>query len=94
MIIPSGASIYIKIYCTRFEKKLANLKAAYHRDKHKAEANVHIVADNWSKKMEKLQHASVQKKSEGFQDSLKTVSGCKISGVIPFCSEDGQMLSN
>lgn len=54
------------IYCTRFEKKLANQKAAYHRDKHKAEANVHIVADNWSKKIEKLQHASVQKKFESF----------------------------
>lgn len=47
------------IYCTRFGKKLANLKAAYHRHKHKAEANVQIVADNWSKKMEKLQHTSV-----------------------------------
>lgn len=73
---------------------MASSKAAYHRDKHKAEANVHILADNWSKKMEKLQHASVLKKSESFWDSLKTVSGCKISGVIPFCSEDGQMLSN
>lgn len=63
-----GISVYIEYYAQGLKKKKkARLKAAYQRDKHKTEANVHIVADKWSKKRcKKLQHASVQKKSEIF----------------------------
>lgn len=62
-MILSSFSLYITYTAQDLEKKknMANPKAAYNRHKHEAEANVHVVADNWSKKSEKLEYASVRK---------------------------------